>query len=328
MESILEDDKFQDECGIFGVYAPGRDVARLAFFGLYALQHRGQESAGIATSDGHMAYIHKGMGLVSQVFKEDNLAPLNGHLAIGHNRYSTTGSSHLRNAQPYLIETIYGPLGVAHNGNLTNAHELRHQLLERGVGLASTSDSEVVTQMLAAPADSWSLPMANGHEQDRWVARIRSFMEIAPGCLFTQHPDPRLPSMLCVTLGLRPLCLGQLGENGYVIASETSALHTIGASYVREVMPGEIIRLDTEGLTSFTGVKSTQRAMCIFEYVYFARPDSILEGQVIHLVRQQLGRQLAKKPRPMRMSWLVFRIQRHRQPLVTAMNRICRLPRG
>ncbi|MER3458589.1 MAG: amidophosphoribosyltransferase, partial [Chloroflexota bacterium] len=138
-------DSPREACGVFGIYAPGEDVARLTFFALYALQHRGQESAGIATSDGRVAHIHKGMGLVAQVFNEENLAPLKGHLAIGHNRYSTTGSSHLRNAQPYLIETYLGPLGVAHNGNLVNAPRLRRELLQRGVGLTSSSDSEVIT---------------------------------------------------------------------------------------------------------------------------------------------------------------------------------------
>ncbi len=134
-------DRPKEACGVFGIYAPGVDVARIAFFALYALQHRGQESAGIATSDGRAAYIHKGMGLVSQVFNEDNLRPLKGHLAIAHNRYSTTGSCHIRNAQPYLIETMHGPLGVGHNGNLTNAATLRRKLLERGVGWTSSSDS-------------------------------------------------------------------------------------------------------------------------------------------------------------------------------------------
>ena len=154
-----------EECGVIGIYAPGRDVARLAFFGMYALQHRGQESAGIATSDGQAAYSHKGMGLVAQVFHEENLKPLVGNLAIGHTRYSTTGSSHLRNAQPNLIETIYGPLGVAHNGNITNALLLRRALLERGVGLASTTDSEVITQILAAPPDVWHEPQ---RKQRQW----------------------------------------------------------------------------------------------------------------------------------------------------------------
>ncbi|HEY3341801.1 MAG TPA: amidophosphoribosyltransferase, partial [Anaerolineae bacterium] len=311
--SVTDNDKtgMREECGVFGVYAPGRDVARLTFFGLYALQHRGQESAGIATSDGHLAFSHKGMGLVSQVFNEDNLRPLAGHLAVGHTRYSTTGSSQLRNAGPYLIETIYGPLGVSHNGNLTNALQLRHMLLERGVGLSSTTDSEVITQMLASPPEVWAnataevsnaaalvngsgaQPAAEG-DGDRWVARIRAFMQVAEGAyslaMLTHDAiyairDPR---------GLRPLCLGQL-EGGYVVASESCALQTIGAKYIREINPGEIVRLDRHGVASFVGHTLSVRALCIFEYVYFARPDTILEGQVIHQVRQRLGRQLARE---------------------------------
>jgi len=293
---FFEDDKFHDECGVVGVFAPGREVARLAFFGLYALQHRGQESAGIATSDGRIAHIYKGMGLVSQVFNEDNLRPLKGHIAIGQNRYSTTGSSNLRNAQPYLIETIYGPLGVSHNGNLTNALDLRKKLLERGVGLSSTSDSEIITQMLSAPADAYTTSnQQNGKETDRWVARIRSFMQIAQGAysltILTRHAiyavrDP---------LGLRPLCIGRLDSGGHIVASESCALHTIGATYVRDVEPGEIVRLDGSGMTTFDGAKQEKRALCIFEYVYFARPDSHFEGQVVHQVRQHMGRVLAKE---------------------------------
>ncbi len=315
----LTSDGPREACGVFGVYAPGRDVARLTFFGLYALQHRGQESAGIATSDGRAAYIHKDMGLVAQVFDEDNLRPLKGHLAIGHTRYSTTGSSHLRNAQPYLIETIYGPLGVGHNGNLTNALELRRRLLERGVGLSSTTDSEVITQMLAAPPEVWddgarddfspaSAPApANGKSQtqnqkakiqnpaDRWEQRIRAFMQVAEGayCLVILTRDAvyaaRDPH------GLRPLCLGALGDGGYVVASESCALLTVGATFIREVKPGEIVRLDRNGITSTQGRKLALPALCIFEYVYFARPDSRLQGQVIHEVRQRLGRQLARE---------------------------------
>ncbi len=293
--TFFTDDKPHDECGVVGVYAPGREVARLAFFGLYALQHRGQESAGIATGDGRIAYLHKGMGLVAQVFNEDNLRPLKGHLAIGQTRYSTTGSSHLRNAQPYLIETIYGPLGVAHNGNLTNARELRQKLLERGVGLSSSSDSEVITQMLAAPANAYANTPETGDEPDRWVARIRSFMDVAEGAysltILTRHAiyavrDP---------LGLRPLCLGQLDSGGYIVASESCALHTIGARFVRDVEPGEIVRLNGSGLTSHLGKTAVKRALCIFEYVYFARPDSHFAGQAIHQVRQQMGRELARE---------------------------------
>ena len=307
--SVTDHDKtgMREECGVFGVYAPGRDVARLTFFGLYALQHRGQESAGIATSDGHHALIHKNMGLVSQIFTEENLRPLTGHLAIGHTRYSTTGSSQLSNAGPQLLETIYGPLGVSHNGNLTNSVELRHMLLERGVGLSSTTDSELITQVLASPPEAWThgthsngQHAGNGNgvhaeaDGDRWVARIRAFMQVAEGAyslaLLTHDSiyavrDPR---------GLRPLCLGQL-EGGYVVASESCALQTIGAQFIREINPGEIVRLDRHGVTSYVGHEPLTRALCIFEYVYFARPDTMLEGQVIHQVRQRLGRQLARE---------------------------------
>ncbi len=298
----------REECGVFGAYAPGRDVARLSFFGLYALQHRGQESAGIATSDGQATYSHKGMGLVSQVFTEDNMSPLEGHLAIAHNRYSTTGSSHIRNVQPYVIETMYGPLGVAHNGNLTNALQLRHRLLERGVGLSSSTDSEVITQVLAAPPEVWT-EHRNGHDEHRpgylndqstngvglWIERIRALMRVAEGAyslaLLTRSGvyavrDPH---------GLRPLCIGKLDDQSYVVASETCALLTIGATYVRDVEPGEIVCLDERGLTSYTGVPAQQRALCVFEQVYFSRPDSMLDGQIIHEVRQRMGRQLARE---------------------------------
>jgi amidophosphoribosyltransferase len=291
------DDRPHEACGIIGIYAPGRDVARLTFFGLYALQHRGQESAGIATSDARSAYLHKDMGLVSQVFNEDNLRPLKGHLAIGHNRYSTTGSSHYRNAQPYLIETIYGPLGLAHNGNLTNASELRYRLLERGVGLSSTTDSEVIAQMLAAPSEVWSNGHGNhlnGSGQDQWEGRLRAFMEIAEGAYSLTILTRDAVYALRDPYGLRPLCLGEL-EGGFVVASESCALPTIGARYVREINPGEIVRLDRGGVTGIIGREPIRRALCSFEYVYFARPDSMMEGQMIHEVRQRMGRQLARE---------------------------------
>ncbi len=288
-------DRPHEECGVFGVYAPGRDVARLTFFALYALQHRGQESAGIATCDGKYAYQHKDMGLVVQVFNEQALSRLEGHLAIGHTRYSTTGGLKLINAQPYLIETLQGPLGLAHNGNLTNALEVRYRLLKRGVGLTSTSDSEMITQIIAAPAEVWSEGVPDEPSDDHWVNQIRAFMYMAEGAyslaLLTRDGiyavrDP---------LGLRPLCIGRLDdESGYVVASESCALATIGASYVRDVEPGEIVRLDAGGVTAFMGRPPTRsRAMCVFEYVYFARPDSLLDNQFIHDARQNLGRQLA-----------------------------------
>jgi amidophosphoribosyltransferase len=286
-------DRPHEACGVFGIYGPDMDVARLTFFALYALQHRGQESAGIATSDGRVAYLHKGMGLVAQVFTENNLTPLKGYLAIGHNRYSTTGSSHLRNAQPYLIETIYGPLGVGHNGNLTNAFTLRQKLLERGVGLTSSSDSEVITQMLAAPP-----PVRTPYKPD-WEERLAAFMAEAEGAYALVILTREAIFAVRDPLGLRPLCLGQLHANdaqGYVVASESCALGTIGAQYLREVRPGEIVRLDKHGLHSLPGrAAETPSALCVFEYVYFARPDSMLENQVVHRVRQRLGAELARE---------------------------------
>lgn len=289
-----DDDHPREACGVFGVYAPGLEVSRLAFFALYALQHRGQESAGIATCDGSTARVHKDMGLVTQVFNEDNLAPLQGHMAVGHTRYSTSGSPHRRNAQPYLIETMHGPLGVAHNGNLTGAHGLRRALLERGVGLTSSSDTEVIVQMLAAQ------PPGGDSGEPAWEARIASFMQAADAAyslvILTRDAlfgvrDP---------LGMRPLCIGEvLGEggevSGYALASESCALATIGARYLREVEPGEIVRLDADGLTATAGREPLRRSLCVFEYIYFARPDSVLDEQSIHTVRQRLGAELARE---------------------------------
>ncbi|NWF68843.1 MAG: amidophosphoribosyltransferase [Chloroflexi bacterium] len=287
------EDRPHEECGVFGVYAPGRDVARMTFFGLYALQHRGQESAGIASSDGRAAYVHKGMGLVAQVLNEQNLSPLRGHMAIGHNRYSTTGSSHVRNAQPYLIETVYGPLALAHNGNLTNALELRQELLKRGVGLSTTTDSEVMVQLLAGPKETWASGYSANGPKERWEARIRALMHVAQGAYSLAVLTREAVYGVRDPHGLRPLCIGQLEDGGYVLASESCALLTVGATYLREVEPGEIVRLDEDGLTSVHGHEPQPRALCSFEYVYFARPDSQFEGQVIHSVRQRMGRQLA-----------------------------------
>ncbi|MCX7681056.1 MAG: amidophosphoribosyltransferase [Anaerolineae bacterium] len=274
----------KEACGVFGIYAPGAEVARLTFFALYALQHRGQESAGIVTSDGRVAHIHKGIGLVSQIFNEENLHYLRGHLAIGHTRYSTTGSPHLLNAQPYLIETALGPLGVAHNGNLTNAPALRRQLLQKGVGLISSSDSEVITQMLAG---------APGHT---WEERIAAMMREAQGAYSLAIITRDAVYAARDPWGFRPLCLGRLNEHGWVVASETCALPTIGAKFVREVERGEIVRLDADGITSWQGVAPAEKAaLCVFEYIYFARPDSLLEGRSVHWVRRHLGARLAQE---------------------------------
>ncbi len=269
-----------EECGVFGIYAPGEDVARLTFFGLYALQHRGQESAGIAVSDGRTINTHKEMGLVAQIFDERSLRHLKGHLAIGHTRYSTTGSSHVINAQPFTMHTLLGPLAVGHNGNLTNAASLRRQLMERGVGLMTSSDSEVATMLLA------------GLEGANWDERIKGFTQCVEGayCLTILTHD----ALYAVRdpWGLRPLCLGKLGANGWVVASESCALDTIGAEFVREVEPGEVLHIDMNGPKTIAHNPAPRSALCLFEYIYFARPDSELQGQLIHQVRMELGRQL------------------------------------
>ncbi len=277
------DTKLKEACGISGIYAPGVDVARLTFFALYALQHRGQESAGICTSERGLAHIHKGMGLVSQVFNEDNLRVLRGNLAIGHTRYSTTGSVKLLNAQPYLIETALGPLAIAHNGNLTNTPALRRDLLQHGVGLTSSSDSEVITQMLAGAAG------------DTWDARIADFMRRAQGAYSLTILTRAAVYAVRDRWGFRPLCLGKLNSSGWVFASESCAFGPIGADFVRELQPGEIVRLDANGVTSWQTAANDRAALCIFEYVYFARPDSLLEGRSVHNVRRKMGRQLARE---------------------------------
>ena len=281
----------KEACGIFGIYAKGMDVARASFFGLYSLQHRGQESAGIATCDRKMAYIHRGMGMVSQVFNEENLAPLIGEMAIGHTRYSTTGASYMRNCQPYLIETMHGPLGVGHNGNLVNAQALRKELLARGVGLISSSDSEVITQMLAAP------PPGGEENGPDWEARIAAFMQRSEAAYSLVVLTRNAVYAVRDPLGLRPLCIGKIdgnnGASGHVVTSESCALGTIGASLLREVKPGEIVRLDADGVHSTMGrVPTSKRALCVFEYVYFARPDSLFDGQSVLSVRHRLGEQL------------------------------------
>ena len=275
-------DKPQEACGVFGIFAPGEDVARVTFFGLFALQHRGQESAGIAVSDGRHAAIHKGMGLVSQVFNEENLRPLQGHIAIGHNRYSTKGSSRLPNAQPYLLESMLGPLGVAHNGNLVNAATLRRRLLQWGVGLSSTSDSEIITQMLA------------GAQGRTWEERLQDFMRQAAGAYSLAILTARTLYAVRDPWGFRPLCIGQL-NGGWVVASESCALATVGAQFEREVQPGEIVAIDERGVRSIQGAEPARHALCIFEYIYFARPDSILQGQSIYRARANLGAQLARE---------------------------------
>ncbi len=283
----------KEACGVFGICAPGVEVARTTFFGIYAQQHRGQESAGIASTDGVRAYVHRGMGLVTHAFQEEAIAGLRGHMAIGHVRYSTTGASELRNAQPYLIETLHGPLGIGHNGNLTNATALRQALLRRGVGLSTSSDSEVILQMLAQPLDLDEL------HQPRWPERIERFMDKAQGAYSLVILTREAVYAVRDPNGFRPLCLGALevdGEHaGYVVASESCALATVNARFIREIEPGEIVRIDTDGITSWKHTQTPPMSLCIFEFVYFARPDSVINNQSIHRVRQRLGEILAEE---------------------------------
>jgi amidophosphoribosyltransferase len=273
-----------EECGILGIFAPHEDVARMAFFGLYALQHRGQEAAGIAVADGTSIRIHKDVGLVAQVFNEGNLAPLTGHYAIGHTRYSTTGSSSKRNAQPFLIETQFGPIAVAHNGNLINAGELRQEVLKRGVGLYSSSDSEVITMMLAGAAG------------DTWDDRIRNCMPKWRGAYSLVILTRDQVYAVRDPWGFRPLSVGRLPSGGHVAASESGALRTLGCNSIREVKPGEIITLSNTALRVRQAIPPAPNlARCTFEHIYFSRPDSFWDGRLVHEVRQRLGEELARE---------------------------------
>jgi amidophosphoribosyltransferase len=281
-ENDWSGDELHEECGVFGVYSPKPDAARLAYFSIYALQHRGQEGAGIVSCDGHTAHIHKGMGLVSQVFNEENLSHLLGHVAIGHTRYSTTGSVKLRNTQPYILETLSGPLAIGHNGNLINAPQLRRELLEDGVGLSTSTDSEVIIHLLAR------------FRGDDWFARISQLMERAEGAYTLTILTKDAVYGVRDPWGLRPLVLGEF-EGGYALASESCAFSAIGGRTIYEVQPGEIVRLDKDGYTIVQGAEPQKLAFCTFEQIYFARPDSVLGGKQVHTVRQALGRQLARE---------------------------------
>ncbi|MEU4565935.1 amidophosphoribosyltransferase [Micromonospora sp. NPDC023956] len=273
----------QDACGVFGVWAPGEEVANLTYFGLYALQHRGQEAAGIAVSDGSSVVVYKDLGLVAQVFDEPTLASLRGHLAIGHTRYSTTGGSTWENAQPTIRSTSAGTtVALAHNGNLVNTADLQGEVAERGLGSdGSTNDTSLVTMLLASYPD-----LSVEAAALKVLPKLRgafSFVFMDEATLYAAR-DPH---------GVRPLVLGRL-ERGWVVASETAALDIVGASVVREVEPGELIAIDADGLRS-TRFAAPEPKGCLFEYVYIARPDATLAGRNVHATRVQIGRQLAKE---------------------------------
>jgi amidophosphoribosyltransferase len=279
------DDKPSEECGVFAVSTPhGEGVAQIAFFGLFALQHRGQEAAGIAVSDGTRARLHKDAGLVTNVFTPEAMAPLTGYHAIGHTRYSTTGANAVRNVQPFLVETMHGPLAVAHNGNIVNASNLREELLGRGFGLTATSDTEVLTLMLAAAGGrTWEERLER--TLPAWRGAYSLVVLAADRVIGVRDP-----------WGFRPLSVGRLPHGGYAIASETCALNTLGCVEINEVQPGEIVTLQGAEIhrrRALTPAAATAR--CTFEFVYFSRPDSVWAGRNIHHVRQRLGEELARE---------------------------------
>ncbi len=273
----------KEECGIFGI-SGHEDAARITYLGLYALQHRGQESAGIVVSDGKELKVHREMGLVPEIFNEENLERLTGEMAIGHVRYSTTGSSEVKNAQPFKVDYYRGSLAVAHNGNLVNTNELRRRLEKAGSIFQSTMDSEIIVH-LVAKSKSATL-------EDALVESLPKLKGAYSLLILTQDQmigirDPH---------GFRPLCLGKL-NGAYILSSETCALDLIQAEYIREVEPGEIIFIDKKGMHSLKPFAPIKPSLCIFEFIYFARPDSHVFGESVYLARKRLGKELAlEKP--------------------------------
>lgn len=275
-------DKPHEECGVFGIVAPGEDVARISYFALYALQHRGQESAGIATFDGDEMRAHHGMGLVAQAFDEDALVRLGGTMAVGHTRYSTAGSNQAANAGPIVCQSDLGPIAVAHNGNLTNAVQLREELESNGEQFSTTTDSEILARLIARAPGSGIVDRIR-HAMTEMVGAF-SLSVLAEGRVFAVR-DP---------YGVRPLCLGKINDH-WVIASETCALMTIGAEFVREVAAGEIVEVDEGDLVTHGITAADHEALCLFEMIYFARPDSQIHGQRLHQARQAMGRELFRE---------------------------------
>ena len=279
---LTRPDKPEEACGVFGIYAPGEDVGKMTYFGLYALQHRGQESAGIATFAGDDVHLYKEMGLVSQVFNETILSKLVGNIAVGHNRYSTTGSSRVANAQPVVVETRLGALALAHNGNLVNTAQLREELLAKNCQLLTTIDSEMIAVAIAQEVNSgkdWLEAAISAF--NRCEGAFSLVIGNSQGLMGVRDPH-----------GIRPLVIGLL-NNRYVLSSETCGLDIIGAEYLRDVEPGELVWITEAGLASFHWSPKPEKKLCIFEMIYFARPDSIMNQESLYSYRMRLGHQLA-----------------------------------
>ncbi len=269
----------RDRCAVFGTFAPPEEVARLIFFALFALQHRGQESSGIVVSNGRELKRHVGSGLVSQVFDEESLSRLTGFSGIGHNRYSTTGSNSIINAQPLVVSGPQGALALAHNGNIVNAVQLRHELEERGLSFRTTTDSEVIANLILASAGR------------SWVERVAA----ATRRLIGAYSLTLLTSDTLIAVrdphGVRPLCFGHIGS-GPVVASESCALDHVGARFERDISPGEIIAFSTDNIQCMNTRDGQRHAFCVFEYIYLARADSVVEGQLVYQTRQRMGARL------------------------------------
>lgn len=277
----IASDKPHEECGVFGVFSRNDSVALTTYWGLFSLQHRGQESAGITVSDGQVLEVEKGMGLVSHVFR-NGVPSWDGHLAIGHVRYSTTGSSLPVNTQPLLVSYAYGQISLAHNGNLTNAGQIRQQLEAAGSVFQTTMDSEVIVNLIARS----SKPSV-----EERIAESLAKIEGAY-CLVIMTKDKLIG--VRDPHGFRPLCLGKL-HDGYVIASESCALDAVDAEFIRDIEPGEMVVIDDNGVTSSFLVQKSPKALCVFEYIYFARSDSVIDGQSVYQARLAMGRQLARE---------------------------------
>jgi amidophosphoribosyltransferase len=270
-----------ESCGVFGIFSPVEDVARLTFFALFALQHRGQESSGIATADGKKIRVHTGMGRVSNVFDEATLSLLPGHIAIGHNRYSTAGSSRAANAQPIVVGNGSQTIAIAHNGNIINATHLYEELTAQGYTFRGATDTEVIANLILSCPDK------------TWVEKIRYAMRRLQGAYSLTLMTTRGLFAVRDSFGVRPLCLGSI-DSSWAVASESCALDHIGAEFIREVEPGEIVFINEDGIESYPG-DAGRRGICIFEYIYFARPDSVINGRLLHPARQAMGAGLAQE---------------------------------
>ena len=275
--------KWKEECGVYGVYSHTEDVSGMTYLGLYALQHRGQESAGIAITDGAWMEVSRGMGLVNEVFRHQVPHMDNQCIAIGHVRYSTTGSSLLCNTQPLMVNYAGGKIALAHNGNLTNAAEIRHELEQKGTIFQTSIDSEVFVNLIARSRQE--------KIEDKVVESLKKIKGAYCLTLMTENKligarDPQ---------GFRPLCIGKTEEGSYIISSETCGLDVVGAEFVRDILPGEMVVIDDEGIKSYPFATDEKKAGCIFEYIYFARPDSVIDGQSVHDARFMMGRVLARE---------------------------------